>query len=85
MGKAWIDANLGRRGFLAALDVETGAEMWRWYTTKEDGWEGTFADTSPDGTPLNRDLAAEKAAATIYKNAWAAGSNSTWMTPLDWR
>jgi alcohol dehydrogenase (cytochrome c) len=81
VGKAWIDANLGRRAFLAALDAETGAEVWRWYTTKEDGWEGSFATTSPDGTPLNRDIAAEKAAASLYKNAWAAGSNSTWMTP----
>jgi alcohol dehydrogenase (cytochrome c) len=81
VGKAWIDANLGRRAFLAALDAETGAEVWRWYTTKEDGWEGGFAPTSPDGTPLNRDIATEKAAASLYKNAWAAGSNSTWMTP----
>jgi alcohol dehydrogenase (cytochrome c) len=81
VGKAWIDANLGRRAFLVALDVETGVEMWRWYTTKQDGWEGSFADTSADGTPLNRDIAAEKAAAPLYKNAWAAGSNSTWMTP----
>jgi alcohol dehydrogenase (cytochrome c) len=81
VGKAWIDANLGRRAFLAALDAETGAEVWRWYTTKDDGWEGGFATTSPDGTPLNRDIAAEKAAASFYRNAWAAGSNSTWMTP----
>ena len=81
VGKAWIDANLGRRAFLAALDAETGAEVWRWYTTKEDGWEGGFASASPDGMPLNRDIAAEKAAAALYKNAWAAGSNSTWMTP----
>jgi alcohol dehydrogenase (cytochrome c) len=81
VGKAWIDANLGRRAFLAALDAETGAELWRWYTTKEDGWEGGFAATSPDGAPLNRDIAAEQTAASLYKNAWAAGSNSTWMTP----
>ena len=81
VGTAWIDANLGRRAFLAALDAGTGAEIWRWYTTKEDGWEGGFAPASPDGTPLNRDIPAEKAAASLYKNAWAAGSNSTWMTP----
>ena len=81
VGKAWIDANLGRRAFLAALDAGTGAEVWRWYTTKEGGWEGGFASTSPDGMPLNRDIAAEKAAAALYKNAFAAGSNSTWMTP----
>jgi alcohol dehydrogenase (cytochrome c) len=81
VGTAWINANLGRRAFLAALDAQTGAEAWRWYTTKEDGWEGDYAATTPDGTPLNRDVAAEKAAAQLYRKAWAAGSNSTWMTP----
>jgi alcohol dehydrogenase (cytochrome c) len=81
VGTAWINANLGRRGFVSALDARTGAEVWRWYTTKEDGWEGDYAVASPDGAPLNRDIAAEKAAAQLYRNAWAAGSNSTWMTP----
>ena len=81
VGTAWIDANLGRRGFLSALDAQTGVEVWRWYTTKEDGWEGDYAAATPDGMPLHRDIAAEKAAAQLYKNAWAAGSNSTWMTP----
>src|ERR1700722_1017182 len=78
---AWINANLGRRGFLSALDAQSGAEVWRWYTTKKDGWEGGYAATTPDGMPLHRDVAAEKAAAQLYKNAWAAGSNSTWKTP----
>ena len=81
VGTAWINANLGRRGFLSALDAQTGAEVWRWYTTKEDGWEGDYVATTPDGMPLHRDIAAEKAAAQPYKNAWAAGSNSAWMTP----
>jgi len=81
VGIAWINANLGRRGFVSALDAQTGAEVWRWYTTKEDGWEGDYAATTPDGLPLNRDVAAEKAAAQLYRNTWAAGSNSTWMTP----
>jgi glucose dehydrogenase len=81
VGTAWINANLGRRGFLNALDARTGTEVWRWYTTKEDGWEGDYAATTPDGLPLNRNIAAEKAAAQLYRNAWAAGSNSTWMTP----
>ena len=81
VGTAWINANLGRRGFVAALDAGTGAEVWRWYSTKENGWEGDYVATAPDGTPLHRDIAAEKAAAQVYRNAWAAGSNSTWMTP----
>jgi alcohol dehydrogenase (cytochrome c) len=81
VGTAWINANLGRRGFVSALDAQTGAETWRWYTTKEDGWEGGYVASAADGTPLHRDIAAEKAAAQLYRNAWAAGSNSTWMTP----
>jgi glucose dehydrogenase len=81
VGVAWINANLGRRAFVSALDAQTGDEVWRWYTTKENGWEGDYATAAPDGTPLNRDIAAEKAAASLYRNAWAAGSNSTWMTP----
>src|SRR5262249_8025166 len=81
VGTGWINANLGRRGFLSAFDARTGAEVWRWYTTKEGGWEGEFASTTADGIPLNRDIAAEKAAAQLYKNSWASGSNSTWMTP----
>jgi alcohol dehydrogenase (cytochrome c) len=71
---------LGAAGLGGFLPAATGAST-RWYTTKEDGWEGGFAATSPDGTPLNRDIAAEQSAASLYKNAWAAGSNSTWMTP----
>jgi alcohol dehydrogenase (cytochrome c) len=81
VGTAWINANLGRRAFVSALDARTGDERWRWYTTKEDGWEGDYAATTPDGIPLHRDIAAEKAAAQRYRNAWAAGSNSVWMTP----
>src|ERR1700693_29038 len=59
------------------LHAQTGVEVWRWYTTKEDGWEGNYAAATPDGMPLHRDIAAEKAAAQLYRNAWAAGSNST--------
>ena len=61
VGTAWINANLGRRGFVAALDAVTGAEVWRWALTKENGWEGDYVATAPDGTPLHRDIAAEKA------------------------
>ena len=60
VGADWINANLGRRGFLSALDAATGAETWRWYTTKEDGWEGDYVETTPDGMTLHRDIKAEK-------------------------
>ena len=61
VGLAVIQDSLGRRGFVAALDAETGVERWRFYTTREDGWEGNYVATAPDGTPLNRDIDSEKA------------------------
>jgi glucose dehydrogenase len=81
VGLAWIQESLGRRGFVAALDAETGDEIWRFYTTPEVGWEDTYAATAPDGMSLNRDLAAEKAVAEVYRNAWAAGGAVGHFTP----
>jgi alcohol dehydrogenase (cytochrome c) len=71
----------GRRGFLAAFDAETGKELWRWYTIPEEGWEGEWRAATPDGAPLHRDLAAEKAALATYAEAWKTGGGSTWTTP----
>ena len=76
-----IEGGYGRRGWLAAYDAKTGQERWRWYVTKADGWEGDFVDKTPDGVPLHRDIAAEKAAAPKYKDAWKVGGGSLWMTP----
>ncbi|MFO1183380.1 MAG: PQQ-binding-like beta-propeller repeat protein [Bauldia sp.] len=81
VGAAFIQDNLGRRGFIAALNANTGEEVWRFWTTKEDGWEGEWAEKAPDGTPLNRDIAAEKSVARYYSNAWAAGSSVAHFTP----
>lgn len=71
----------GRRGFLAAFDVETGKELWRWYTIPDKGWEGEWRANTPDGVPLHRDIAAEKAAFAKYAAAWRTGGGSTWTTP----
>ncbi|WP_019907061.1 PQQ-binding-like beta-propeller repeat protein [Methylobacterium sp. 77] len=76
-----IEGGYGRRGWLAAYDSATGEERWRWYVTKEDGWEGGFVEKTADGIPLNRDIAAEKAAAPEHKEAWKVGGGSLWMTP----
>lgn len=76
-----IEGGYGRRGWLAAYDAKTGAERWRWYVTKADGWEGGFVDRTPDGVPLHRDIAAEKAAAPAHRDAWKVGGGSLWMTP----
>lgn len=76
-----IEGGYGRRGWLAAYDAATGAERWRWYVTKADGWEGAFSATTPDGVPLHRDIAGEKAAAPAHPEAWRVGGGSLWMTP----
>jgi glucose dehydrogenase len=76
-----FEGRFGRRGYLAAFDAETGAEAWRWYTTKADGWEGEWRTTTPGGEPLNRDIAAEKARQAAYADAWQVGGGSAWTTP----
>ncbi|MBX9929956.1 MAG: PQQ-binding-like beta-propeller repeat protein [Methylobacterium sp.] len=76
-----IEGGYGRRGWLAAYDAATGQERWRWYVTKEDGWEGGFVETTADGLPLRRDIAAEKAAASRFGSSWRVGGGSLWMTP----
>jgi alcohol dehydrogenase (cytochrome c) len=76
-----IEGGYGRRGWLAAYDAKTGAERWRWYVTPSEGWEGGFVEKTADGTPLHRDIAAEKAAAPANRGAWRVGGGSLWMTP----
>jgi len=80
-GVVGIAGDYGHRGFYAAYDVKTGHELWRWYTIPPTGWEGGFSQTTPDGTPLQRDLAAERAAAPQYRDAWKTGGGSAWTTP----
>lgn len=80
-GEASLDTKLGRRGYLAAFDAETGEELWRWHVTKADGWEGDFVGETEDGARIERDIEAEKAALDRYPNAWRQGGGSTWMTP----
>lgn len=43
--------------------------------------EGAYAATTPGGTPLHRDLAAEHANASTYSQAWRTGGGSAWTTP----
>jgi alcohol dehydrogenase (cytochrome c) len=76
-----IEGGYGRRGWLAAYDAKTGEERWRWYVTPSEGWEGGFVAQTVDGVPLQRDIAAEKAAAPANREAWRVGGGSLWMTP----
>ncbi|MTI64604.1 PQQ-binding-like beta-propeller repeat protein [Methylophaga sp.] len=76
-----IAGKYGRRGFLAAYDIETGEQAWQFDTIPEQGWEGDFVETTPDGEILPRDIEAEKAAADDYADAWRYGGGSAWSTP----
>ncbi len=71
----------GRPGFLAAFDVNTGERIWKFDTIPSQGWEGVFAETTSDGVPLNRNIAAEKASMQEYRDAWRYGGGSAWTTP----
>lgn len=69
-----------RAGFYAAFDVASGKRIWQFDTTAEN-WEGEFRTTTPDGEPLDRDIAREKAAVAQHKGAWKRGGGSAWTTP----
>ncbi|MBU0542590.1 MAG: PQQ-binding-like beta-propeller repeat protein [Gammaproteobacteria bacterium] len=76
-----IAGNYGRCGFMAAYDVNTGAMAWKFDTVPDQGWEGEFRQTTPDGVALPRNIEQEKAAATQYPDAWKFGGGSAWSTP----
>lgn len=75
-----VAGRYGRPGFLAAYDAKTGTKVWQFDTT-QPGWEGEFRDTTPDGEKLPRDIAAEKAAASRFPDAWKYGGGSVWHAP----
>lgn len=75
-----VAGRYGRPGFMAAYDAKTGAKVWQFDTTRE-GWEGEYRQTTPDGVPLPRDIAAEKAAASAHADAWKFGGGSIWHAP----
>ncbi|HZP93383.1 MAG TPA: PQQ-binding-like beta-propeller repeat protein [Burkholderiales bacterium] len=69
-----------RAGFYAAFDAANGRRVWQFDSTAE-GWEGEFRATTPDGEPLERDIAREKATAFAHRDAWKRGGGSAWTTP----
>lgn len=75
----------GIRGFLAAFNAETGEELWRWHTTPDpeegEGWWGEWASTDPFGTPLNRDIAAERSDSAATTENWRIGGGGLTTTP----
>jgi alcohol dehydrogenase (cytochrome c) len=70
-----------RPGFYAAFDAATGKKVWQFDSTASEGWEGEYRTKTLDGEPLQRDIAAEKATAEQYRDAWKRGGGSAWTTP----
>ena len=75
-----VAGQYGRPGLMAAFDAETGEPEWRFDITGP-GWEGEFRGATPDGVPLQRDVAAERAAAPAQAEAWRYGGGSVYATP----
>lgn len=76
---------LGIRGFVKALDAETGEERWTWHSVpspEAGGWWGDWSDTAPGlAIPLGRDFAAERADSARFADSWRSGGGAPWMTP----
>ncbi|MSQ68947.1 MAG: pyrrolo-quinoline quinone [Gammaproteobacteria bacterium] len=71
----------GLRAFISAYSVADGQLQWRWYSTAAQGWEGDFVAQTAFGDVLPRDLAAERASAAQYRDAWKTGGGSIYSTP----
>jgi alcohol dehydrogenase (cytochrome c) len=74
----------GIRGFLAAFDARTGEELWRWHTipsSDDGGWHGSWETTDPFGTPLQRDIEAERGGVGGWPEGWRLGGGGVSTTP----
>jgi glucose dehydrogenase len=71
----------GIRGFLAAYDIGTGVNLWKWYATDPLHWNGSFVPRSADDSDLHRDISAERRDAKLFSDAWQRGGGGIWTTP----
>lgn len=71
----------GLRGFIAAFDIRTGREIWRWYSVSGADWVGDWRTHTESGVALNRDIPQEKKAFQRFPNTWQLGGGSIWTTP----
>ena len=76
-----ISGQYGQPGLMAAFDAQSGHALWRFEITGP-GWEGEYRNTLVDGTPMQRDIAAERAAAPAQAEAWRHGGGSVYATPV---
>jgi PQQ-dependent dehydrogenase (methanol/ethanol family) len=75
-----ISATQSQSGFMAAYDAKTGERLWKWDVTGP-GWEGAFRNSTGDGVPMHRDIAAEKADQGKFQDAWKYGGGSIYASP----
>lgn len=88
-GKVFVGLSggeFGIRGRVAVFDAETGKRLWVWNTIPSpdeapNGWWGSFKETDPFGTPLNRDIAHERENQWQFPTAWTHGGGPVWTTP----
>ncbi len=71
----------GLRAFISAFDATSGRLIWRWYSTRDENWEGDFVTHTASGDPLDRDIATERANAEKYRDAWKRGGGSISTSP----
>ncbi len=77
-----VRGRFGRAGQISAFERTTGRLVWQTSTIRprgpEGGWEGGFRATTPDGVPLNRNIAQEREWAAAHRDAWRHGGGSVW-------
>jgi glucose dehydrogenase len=76
-----LPGQYGRPGMMAAFDAVTGRRLWRFDVTGP-GWEGEYHPSTPDGMPLHRNVALERADAPAHADAWRYGGGSIYSTPV---
>jgi len=76
-----VSGQYGRPGLMGAFDAATGRALWRFDVTGP-GWEGEYRAATPDGVPLHRNVARERADAPSHADAWRYGGGSIYATPV---
>lgn len=76
-----LSGHYGRPGLMAAFDARTGKPVWHFDVTGP-GWEGNFANSTPDGVPMQRNIAGERSDSALHADAWKYGGGSIYATPV---
>ncbi|MFT6304442.1 MAG: alcohol dehydrogenase (cytochrome c) [Granulosicoccus sp.] len=70
----------GIRGFVKALDVDSGEILWTFHTTAEDS-VGVWAENDATGRDMHRDIATEKAALAKMGDPYETLGGGVWQNP----